>query len=468
MTSGFVKLNEEDNVLISLKNNGNFKRGFKYAESRLNAGKEIIKYGKVIGSLVDPVNAMELIHTHNLSENFIEKQIHNIFSKLECSAKVRESVNLFYNERAESYGTRKNIVVVSSVSCVNRLVEQVTRTFEASCDPHMKVIPVTHNTGCGLVVDGEDHDRLVRTLKGYSANSNTFHMIMIGLGCEDNQTDAFSKDGISVYNVQDIGETELLNKVREEICHKLKSLRLLKPTRRSLSDVIFALQCGGSDAFSAITANPLLGYATTSLVLNRSKVILAETTEVRGFEKQLLDLCKNERDRIKLKEIFKRWDEEKIGLSNPAPGNYSGGLSNYLEKSIGSVLKFGFNHIDQVLDFGEKIRPEAKMCFMDSPGYDPCSITGQIASGATCVLFTTGRGSNYRNSMLPIIKIASNTELARRHKDFIDVDAESLLENFAIYESVERLLAEVARVINQGERGFIHSDFVPWLRQGVN
>lgn len=466
MADKFIKLSANDNVLISLIEDEKFNRGFKYAEGDLQVGDPIIKYGNIIGNLSCNVNAMELVHVHNIETE--KKTKNNNFDRLVSNATCNKTVQLYFNERTGSFGTRKNILIVSSVACVNRVVEQISRAFEGQRDCYTKVIAITHNGGCGLVVGGQDHEILKYTLNGYATNPNTFHMVLVGLGCEDNQFDSGYSDLISYYKVQEFGETSLINSVVTEVNQKLNHLLLIDSVERPLSDVTFALQCGGSDAFSAITANPLVGYTTTALVSAGSTVILAETPEVRGFEAQLIELCKNQNDKYKLAEIFKRWDDDQLGFSNPAPGNFSGGISTYLEKSIGSILKFGFNEIDQVLNFGEKPKSRSRMCFMDSPGYDPCSITGQIASGATCVIFTTGRGSNYKNSYLPLVKVGSNTNIAERYPEFIDVDAEALLKNLSIDKATEELLNSVVTSINKCDDSFIHSDFVPWTRGGIN
>ena len=190
------------------------------------------------------------------------------------------------------------------------------------------------------------------------------------------------------------------------------------------------------------------------------------TPEVRGFEETLLTLCKEEKYRRKLESFFKNDKDETD--STIAPGNKSGGLTTNPEKSAGAVLKFGFNFFDEILDYGEIPNPNSQMIFMDSPGYDPCSITGQIASGATCLLFTTGRGSNYRNSFLPVIKVGSNSLMSSRMQDIIDIDAEFLLSSMDISEALISFIQAIREKINTKSLDFVHSDFVPWLEGGVN
>ena len=468
MEAKLVRLHPADNVLISFKDVHPYQRGFKYSAERLLKGTPIIKLGNEIGCLTTDVERSELIHTHNIETGSVRSN--RIATNFDLDLHLDKSVSLFLNPRLGRYATRKNLLIIATVSCVNRTVLEIARGFEDGGDQFTRVIPITHNTGCGLVAGNEDHRCLQRTIRGYTVNPNTFHVVFIGLGCEDNQFSAADyPPDVHYYSVQELGEPELIRSVSGKICKELERVVQIKPQRRSLGDICFALQCGGSDSFSGITANPLLGYATSSLLKLGASVILSETPEVRGFEDCLVQLCKYLEDKEKLTDIFSEWDARKIGTSNPAPGNFSGGISTNLEKSIGAIQKFGFNQIVQVLRFAEIPRAITGMTFMDSPGYDPCSITGQIASGATCLIFTTGRGSNYKNSYLPTIKVGSNTQMSDKHPGFIDVDAEKLLANYSLEQAVSMLLDVVVdSIIHPGPRGIVHSDFVPWLQGGMN
>ena len=468
MEAKLIRLHPADNVLVSFSDFEAYQRGFKYAAKRLEKGAPIIKLGNEIGCLSSNVEQWELIHTHNIETGSIRSN--KISTDFSLDIPINDSVSLFKNPRVGRYATRKNILIISTVSCVNRTVLEIARVFEDQGDKYTRVIPITHNTGCGLVVGSEDHRCLHRTIYGYTVNPNTFHVAIIGLGCEDNQFCATDyPSDVHYYSIQELGEPELIRVVSDTIRTELGNVVEIKPENRSLGDICFALQCGGSDSFSGITANPLLGYATSSLLKLGAAVILSETPEVRGFEECLIQLCKHVEDREKLTNIFGEWDTRKIGTNNPAPGNFRGGISTNLEKSIGAVQKFGFNQLDQVLRFAEIPRASKGMIFMDSPGYDPCSISGQIASGATCLIFTTGRGSNYKNSFLPTIKIGSNTPISKRHPGFIDIDAEALLANYSLEQAVTMLLEYIVSSINSPKPSMIvHSDFVPWLQGGIN
>ncbi len=468
MKEKLVRLHPADNVLISFNDAYPYRRGFKYSAERLVKGTPIIKLGNEIGCLTTDVEQLEMIHVHNIETGAV--RTNRIATNFALDLDYDKSVGLFLNPRLGRYATRKNILIIASVSCVNRTVLEIARRFEDGGDQFTKVIPITHNTGCGLVVGSEDHRCLQRTIRGYTVNPNTFFVAFIGLGCEDNQFRAADyPPDVHYYSVQELGEPELIGTVSGKIHNELDKIIQIKPDRRSLGDICFALQCGGSDSFSGITANPLLGYSTSSLLKLGASVILSETPEVRGFEECLVQLCKHIEDKEKLSDIFSEWDSRKIGTSNPAPGNFNGGISTNLEKSIGAIQKFGFNQLAEVLRFAEIPRAVMGMTFMDSPGYDPCSITGQIASGATCLIFTTGRGSNYKNSFLPTIKVGSNTQMSEKHPDFIDVDAENLLANYSLEQAVSILLDFIVDSISYPkQRGIVHSDFVPWLQGGMN
>ena len=462
------KLNPSDNVYVAFENSPSFKRGFKYASSFLEKGTKVVKYGNTIGYLTKNVEMYGLIHTHNIAT--LNGVSNDNFGNYDLHLDLDFKVSLFQNKRLNRYATRKNILVISTVSCVNRVVLEVARDFESISDPFTSVIPITHNSGCGMVVGDIDYINLQNTIKGYLLNPNTFNALVIGLGCEDNQfTKCTSGIDVAYLNIQELGEPLLKREAKEYISSLLKNVLSVKSINRTLSDITFALQCGGSDSFSAITANPLLGYLSTSLLRNGGSIILSETPEVRGFEKVLLSLCKSSADKNKLVEIFAAWDARNIGVNNPAPGNFSGGISTNLEKSIGAIQKFGFNKIDQVLNFSEIPDAPNGMFFMDSPGYDPCSVTGQIATGATCLIFTTGRGSNYTNSFLPTIKIGSTSNLANKHLDFIDIDAENLLASRELKDAVLEGLRTIVDSINTSKSGkLVHSDFVPWIQGGMN
>ena len=462
------KLNPVDNVYVSFQDLAPFKRGFKYASDFLPRGSRIVKLGNAIGYLTDDVEEFGLVHTHNVAP---AEDVANDSTKSYClNLNVDCTVSLFCNPFSGRNATRKNILIISTVSCVNRVVLEVARDFESSLDPFTTVIPITHNSGCGMVVGSIDHVNLQKTLKGFLLNPNTFDAVVIGLGCEDNQFKALVGGTNACYlDIQDYGEPLVKKKAKDYVASAVNRISKLESSACSLGDITFALQCGGSDSFSAITANPLLGYCSTSLLRNGASIILSETPEVRGFEKVLSSLCKTDQDRSKLLRIFADWDTRSIGTSNPAPGNFAGGISTNLEKSIGAIQKFGFNRIDQVLDFAEIPHIPKGMFFMDSPGYDPCSVTGQIACGATCLIFTTGRGSNYVNSYLPTIKIGSTTRIANKHYDFIDIDAEKLLATKSLEDAVLTALDKISSSVNKpNDQRMIHSDFVPWIQGGMN
>lgn len=462
-----VKLSENDNIAVCVKESDHFKLGQKYSISPLNKGSNITKYGNYIGTLSNDVKTNELINEDNL--HILENINQKAPEAFTTPTGIQIPKALLYPNK-NHFASKKCILIIATVSCVNRIVNQIAFQLNQLPTHDTSIIPITHSSGCGHIADSIDITTLKRTINGYLRNPNCFRAIVIGLGCEDNHFDSESIPDNSVYlEVQKLTEKQLIFEAVNISSQWIEEISQINRIPTDISNLTFALQCGGSDGLSAITANPLLGYLTSLLLENGAKVILSESTEANGFENELAVLCKHDSDRKKLNEIFKFWKQSSTTKHNPAPGNYKGGISSSIEKSVGSIIKFGFNKIDEVLHYGEKSTIEKGMIFMDSPGYDPCSITGQIASGANVLLFSTGRGSNYINSMLPTIKIFSNSESSQRLSDIADFDAQKYITEYGFNKSVAELLSVIVDKINNiNQHEYIHSDFVVWNVEGSN
>jgi len=452
-----LKLHDSDTVSIATKNDDRHQKGFKYTSQSVSAGEPVIKYGNLIGHFTSNLDAGVLVESEHIAP---PKTKSNCFNRLDSGYDEPACVGLFYNPYQHKYATKKTILVVAMVSCVNATVRQIAAECEQLELRDVAVIPIFHDSGCGLVTGGADHTTLQRCIDGYIRNPNCYGSILVGLGCEDNSVSSYNLPANSVYlAVQDLGEKGVLNVAKKRIKEQVVEAGTYNRTLRPISDLVVGLQCGGSDGFSAITANPLLGYFTTFLLKAGGSAILAETPEVRGFEEELVRLAGD--NGVKLADIFAGWDQAgDLGTYNPSPGNRDGGIYSNIEKSIGSVLKFGFNEIKHVLKYGERL-PDPGMAFMDSPGYDPCSVTGQISSGANLIIFTTGRGSNYRNSFVPTVKVSSNSECAKKMSDTIDYDAEELIFKFGAKEAVRLFIENLDYTIQKRcVDDFVHSDFV--------
>ena len=327
---------------------------------------------------------------------------------------------------------------------------------------------------------GEGFDLLRRTLWGTAANPNFGAILLVGLGCEVLQIARLKADyGIASnpefasFTIQDIGGT------RRAIAEGLDRLRALLPqvneanrTEIPASELVVALQCGGSDAWSGATSNPALGNASDRLVSLGGTVILSETPEIYGAEHLLYARARSSEVSAKPRARLDWWERyTKINgaemNNNPSPGNKAGGLSTILEKSLGAVAKAGTSPVNDVIEYAQPVT-ERGLIFMDSPGFDPCSVTGQVASGATMVAFTTGRGSAYGCKPTPSIKLASNSDIYARMKDDMDIDCGTIATGEASIEQkgeeILDYLLEVAssRQSKSEELGYGGAEFIPW------
>ncbi|HEX7062658.1 MAG TPA: UxaA family hydrolase, partial [Woeseiaceae bacterium] len=334
--------------------------------------------------------------------------------------------------------------------------------------------------GCGMPSKGPGIEVLQRTLGGFIAHPNFAGVLLVGLGCEVNDVDSLlASQGLKAgpqlrtLTIQEAGGT--LKTVEKAVGIVRELLDDAETARRetiSAAELVLGLQCGGSDAFSGITANPALGCAADALVRAGGTVILAETPEIYGAESLLYARAETPQVREALQRTIEWWEEytAKHGASmdnNPSPGNIAGGITTILEKSLGAVAKSGSSPLRGVCRYGERIDRRGFL-FMDSPGYDPCSATGEIASGANIICFTTGRGSVYGAKPVPSLKLASNSAMAKRMEDDIDIDCGGVLDGR------ESLAASGARIFDlilqtaSGQRstsersGFGDLEFVPW------
>jgi altronate hydrolase len=327
---------------------------------------------------------------------------------------------------------------------------------------------------------GEGFDILRRTLWGTAANANFAAILLVGLGCEVLQIDRLKKDyGLSdnahfqSFTIQETGGT------RRSIEEGLARLKALLPTVNAFSrsevpasEIVLGLQCGGSDAWSGITSNPALGNASDRLAQLGATVILSETPEIYGAEHLLYARAKSPDVSAKLRTRLDWWERytERHGAemnNNPSPGNKAGGLTTILEKSLGAVAKGGTSPLNDVVEYAEPIH-ERGLVFMDSPGFDPCSATGQVASGATLIAFTTGRGSAFGCKPSPSIKLSSNSEIYRRMRDDIDIDCGPIATGAASIEEKGEEILDYLLAVASGQKskseelGYGGSEFVPW------
>ncbi|NBT42994.1 MAG: altronate dehydratase, partial [Alphaproteobacteria bacterium] len=369
-----------------------------------------------------------------------------------------------YRRENGKVGTRNYIGILTSVNCSATAARMIASAFgseEMANYPNVDgVVAFVHGTGCGMAGQGEGFDALQRVLWGYARNPNHAGIVMVGLGCEMNQIDwlleAYGLKQGPLFKAMNIQDTEGLAKTVET---GIEMVRAMLPEANKcqrepcpVSELMVALQCGGSDALSGITANPALGYACDLLVAQGGTAVLAETPEIYGAEHLLTRRACDEKTGEKLIQLIKWWEDytarNKGSMdNNPSPGNKRGGLTTILEKSLGAAAKGGTTPLNGVYRYAEPVTAKG-FTFMDSPGYDPASVTGQIASGCNLVTFTTGRGSAFGSKPSPCVKIATNTEMYTRLIDDMDINAGAMLtEDLSLEEKgreIYQLLLDVA------------------------
>lgn len=493
-----VRLHPRDNVIVAadrvaagtlIESEGicaaqTIPAGHKIASQPIAAGSPVLKYGQVIGVATSPIGVGDHVHQHNLAMTGLRAPTSGEKSHpLRHEAPTRTFRG--YRRANGKVGVRNYIGVLTSVNCSATVARMIAEAAERSGMledwPQIDgVVPITHNSGCGMAGSGEGFEILRRTLWGTAANPNFGAVLLVGLGCEVIQLGRFIKDyglgpdpAFGAFTIQDVGGT------RRAVEEGLERLRALLPvaaaTPRTVcpaSALVLGLQCGGSDAWSGVTSNPALGDAADRLVAQGGAVILSETPEIYGAEHLLIARAKSPDVVDKLKDRLAWWESYASSHgaeldNNPSPGNLAGGLTTILEKSLGAVAKSGSSALREVVRYAEPITRQG-LVFMDSPGFDPCSATGQVASGATMIAFTTGRGSAFGCKPSPSLKLSSNTRIYERMSEDIDLDCGTIASGAASVQDKGAEIFELLLKIASGERtkseqlGYGGAEFVPW------
>jgi altronate hydrolase/galactarate dehydratase len=499
-----IRLNPADNIVIALRDLGSgsvapdvaaplagpVSRGHKIAARAVAEGENVIRYGQIIGVATRPIAAGEHIHTHNLGMGAHEQDYAHATEVRPLAAPAAPRTFMGYHRADGGVGTRNYLGILTSVNCSGSVARFIAEGIEKAgwLDgfPNVDgVVPIVHGTGCGMSGKDEGYDTLFRTLAGYARNPNFAGILLVGLGCEVMQVpDLIGKarmraDGNFRYmTIQQTGGT------RKTIQRGMEMLRemaeVANQARRQpagLEHLMVGLQCGGSDGYSGITANPALGHASDLLVAHGGTTILSETSEIYGAEHLLTRRAVTPEVGAKIVERIHWWEEYTARNggemdNNPSPGNKKGGLTTILEKSLGAVAKGGTAPLTQVYKFAEPIT-ERGFVFMDSPGYDPTSVTGQIASGANLIAFTTGRGSVSGYKPTPCIKLATNTEMYERMSEDMDINCGDIITEGVTLEQKGREIFELFLRVASGEEtkseelGFGGAEFVPWAMGAV-
>lgn len=461
-------------------------RGHKIATAAIPEGGVIRKYAQVIGYASQDIAPGEHVHTHNTE--FRNTQAEYEFSTdLRPVALVPEGARDTFMgfRRANGHvGTRNYIAVLTSVNCSATAARMIASAFgpeEMAKYPNVDgVVAFVHGTGCGMAGSGDGFDALQRVMWGYARHPNHAGVLMVGLGCEMNQIDwlleAYGIERGPLFQTMNIQDVAGLRKTVELGIEKVRAmLPLANEARREpcpASELMVALQCGGSDAWSGITANPALGHACDLLVAQGGTGVLAETPEIYGAEHLLTRRAADRKTGEKLVGLIRWWEDYTARNrgsmdNNPSPGNKKGGLTTILEKSLGAAAKGGTTPLKGVYKYGEPVTARG-FTFMDSPGYDPASVTGQIASGCNVVVFTTGRGSAFGSKPSPCIKVATNTDMYTRMTEDMDVNAGAMLTDGVSLEEKGREIYDLILWVASGEQskseaqGLGDFEFVPW------
>ncbi|MEO0362900.1 MAG: altronate dehydratase family protein [Pseudomonadota bacterium] len=494
--SNIIRLDPADNVVVAARplevgaaveasrTTALIPRGHKVATAPIAVGEVVRKYGQIIGYASEPIAPGAHVHSHNVEFRATEVEYDFATDLRPAPAPAAADAFMGFRRASGRAGTRNYVAVLTSVNCSATAARQIAAAFgpeEMVAYPNVDgVVAFVHGTGCGMAGDGEGFEALQRVMWGYARHPNVAGVLMVGLGCEMNQIDwlleAYGIEKGPTFQAMNIQDVAGLRRTVETGMEKVRAmLPVANEARREpcpASDLMLALQCGGSDAWSGVTANPALGRACDLLVAQGGTGVLAETPEIYGAEHLLTRRAKDRATGEKLIDRIRWWEDYTARNrgsmdNNPSPGNKQGGLTTILEKSLGAAAKGGGTPLNGVFRYAEPVT-EQGFVFMDSPGYDPASVTGQIASGCNLVAFTTGRGSAFGAKPAPSLKIATNSEMYRRMEEDMDVDAGRVVSAGATVDEVGREIYETLLRVASGEKtkseaqGLGDFEFVPW------
>lgn len=462
--------------------------GHKVAVRDIPAGAPVRRYGQIIGFASTAIAAGDHVHLHNLAyKEFDRDYDFCVDAKQEPVLPLAERATFQGYVRSDGkVGTRNYIGVLTTVNCSATAAEQIVQRLRYSGELGNYenidgIVALTHGTGCGMTQVSEGIDILRRTLRGYLAHPNFGGFLVIGLGCETNQIHELTRGAalraglpIVYSTIQELGGTAKtvaagMDAVRGMLSTANQARRRTVPA----SEIILGTNCGGSDSYSGLTANPALGNAVDRLVRQGGTGIVGETPEIYGTEHMLVRRAATETVARKLLERIDWWRDYTVknGSSmdnNPSPGNKAGGLTTILEKSLGAVAKGGTTTLADVVEYAEPVTSKG-FVFMDTPGFDPVSVTGIVAGGANVVCFTTGRGSAFGCSPVPSIKLATNTAIYKKMTDDMDINCGGILDGEATIEEIGDEIFRKVLDVASGEHtksedlGYGDKEFVPWL-----
>jgi altronate hydrolase len=497
-----VRLHPDDNVVIARRQmmHGNLAEpgvtvadlvpaGHKIATRALAVGEPVRRYGQVIGVATQAIEPGRHVHVHNLGMSEFARDY--VFGEdAQPTARSSQGETFLGIERDDGrIATRNYIGVLTSVNCSATVARGIADHFSGARAgagllrdaPHIDgVVALTHGAGCATDSEGEGLALLRRTLAGYARHVNFAGLLIIGLGCETNQISSLmstqelrESSRLRTFNIQDVGgTTAAVSAGVRLVTEMMADLPRVERKPVPASKLIVGLQCGGSDGYSGITANPALGAAVDRLVAQGGTAILSETPEIYGAEHLLLRRAASRAVGEKLLERIRWWatycDRHHASMdNNPSAGNKAGGLTTILEKSLGAVAKGGTSTLEAVYEYAERVTVPG-LVFMDTPGFDPVSATGQVAGGANLICFTTGRGSAYGCAPSPSLKLGTNNALWTRQQADIDINCGPVLDGDTTVDLMGETIFRAILATASGERtkseqhGYGQSEFVPW------
>ncbi|WP_159910611.1 UxaA family hydrolase [Pantoea sp. 18069] len=497
-----IRLHPQDDVVIALDQlvtgtlissegvavAGLIPPGHKMATRAVAQGAPVRRYGQIIGFASKAIQPGQHVHSHNLAMGDFTRD-YAFGEEARPTTSVAAPATFQGIVRADGrVATRNYIGILTSVNCSATVARAIADHFRRDIHPEALadfpnvdgVVALTHGTGCAMDAEGEGLAMLQRTLGGYACHPNFASLLVIGLGCETNQIPQLLatqglQDGerLRAFTIQDTGGTT------KTIAHGIELIREMLPAANAVrrepvpaSHLLVGLQCGGSDGYSGISANPVLGAAVDLLVQHGGTAILSETPEIYGAEHLLTRRAQTPEVGRKLVARIRWWEDycARNGAAlnnNPSSGNKAGGLTTVLEKSLGGIAKGGSSNLVDVYEYAQPVRAQG-LVFMDTPGFDPVSATGQVAGGANLICFTTGRGSAYGCAPSPSFKLATNTALWERQSDDMDMNCGEVLDGHRTIPELGAELFQRFLDIASGERsrsechGYGQQEFVPW------
>ena len=499
----FIRLHPNDDVLIArsqlvggttveaIQVRGLIPAGHKVAVRHIAVGEPVRRYNQIIGFASKPIAPGDHVHSHNLwmgDDKGHFARDYAIGADVKPAPARRHASFMGYQRSDGRVATRNYIGVLSSVNCSATAARAIADHFsrqihpQALADyPHVDgVVALTHGSGCGMDSDGLGLQVLQRTLAGYATHANFCAVLVVGLGCESNQINAWLANSslregetLKVFNIQDTGGTrKTVDKGVALIQQMLPMANQARRTPCSAEHITIGLQCGGSDGYSGISANPALGAAVDLLVAHGGTAILSETPEIYGAEHLLTRRAVSAEVAQKLIARIAWWENYTAinngeMNNNPSPGNKAGGLTTVLEKSLGGITKAGTSNLQEVYGYAEPVQAKG-FVYMDTPGYDPVSATGQVAGGANMICFTTGRGSAYGCAPSPSLKLATNSALWRRQEEDMDINCGEILDSGVSVSDMGQRIFDLVLATASGAQskselhGYGQNEFVPW------